>query len=115
MAGAWFRGAFNHEPAMMISALLAGTAIAIPTIVVPIRRKFGLPTYQWDADAKSNPYLHDFEEELVSVRCDDPKLIAEWSQHDLYRYRDRLAVAEPTAADRDFPDARARREASRLA
>jgi len=31
-------------------------------------------------------YLHDFEEELQQqYRFDDAKMLAQWSQHDLYR------------------------------
>ncbi len=40
---------------MMISGIIAAVAIAIPYVVVPIRRKLGLPTYQWDADPKTHP------------------------------------------------------------
>lgn len=40
---------------MMISALMAGASVALPLIVVPIRKSLGLPTYQWDGDAKTNP------------------------------------------------------------
>jgi len=35
---------------MMLSAVIGIAAIAVPVVVVPIRRELGLPTYQWDAD-----------------------------------------------------------------
>lgn len=40
---------------MMISGVIAAVAIAVPYVVVPIRRKLGLPTYQWDADPATHP------------------------------------------------------------
>jgi hypothetical protein len=51
----WFRNALNGEPAMMLSALLAGVAVAIPFVVVPLRRAAGKPTYQWDNDVVEHP------------------------------------------------------------
>lgn len=53
MFARFFRKIFNAEPAMMISALLATAAVAIPVVVVPYRRARGLPTYQWDGTAEN--------------------------------------------------------------
>lgn len=44
-----------QEPAMVIAAVLGIGSIAIPYVVVPIRRHLGLPTYQWDNDPSTHP------------------------------------------------------------
>jgi hypothetical protein len=45
----------NAEPAMMISLLIVGVGLSLPLVVVPIREKMGLDTYQWEGTAKVNP------------------------------------------------------------
>lgn len=40
---------------MAMAGVLGAVAIAIPYIVVPLRRSMGLPTYQWDANPESHP------------------------------------------------------------
>ncbi len=40
---------------MMLSLLVGGTALVLPYVVVPIRKRLGLPTYQWDADPNTHP------------------------------------------------------------
>lgn len=40
---------------MVIAAVLGIGSIAIPYVVVPIRRHLGLPTYQWDNDPATHP------------------------------------------------------------
>lgn len=40
---------------MVIAGVFGLSAIAIPYVVVPIRRSLGLPTYQWDADPSTHP------------------------------------------------------------
>lgn len=40
---------------MVFAAVLGIGSVAIPYVVVPIRRSLGLPTYQWDASPASHP------------------------------------------------------------
>ena len=55
MARAYLRDLFNREPAMLMATCIGVGALALPAIVVPIRRSMGLPTYQWDADVEQHP------------------------------------------------------------
>jgi len=88
MAGAWFRGAFNREPAMMISAIVAGAAIALPAVIVPIRRKMGLPTYQWDGVAATNPvrFSHGTPRKWALVAGVSPQLERFIQSRTLWRF-----------------------------
>lgn len=45
---------------MMISLLLVGGGLALPLVVVPIRKSMGLDTYQWEGTAKANPVSLSF-------------------------------------------------------
>mmetsp|Transcript_30618 Transcript_30618/g.45337 ORF Transcript_30618/g.45337 Transcript_30618/m.45337 type:complete len:87 (-) Transcript_30618:167-427(-) len=45
----WFKSMAHRMPIQAFCIIMAGTAIAMPMVVVPIRRKLGLPTNQYDA------------------------------------------------------------------
>lgn len=45
----WVKGFIHRQPIAAFSVALAGVAVALPIVVVPIRRKLGLPTNQYDA------------------------------------------------------------------
>ena len=47
--------AINKEPAMVIAGVIAGVSMFMPYVVVPIRKRLGLATYQWDADPATHP------------------------------------------------------------
>ena len=40
---------------MAIAGVIAGVSLFMPYVVVPIRRRLGLATYQWDADPATHP------------------------------------------------------------
>ena len=102
----WFRHALNKEPAMMIAGIFGGLSIIVPYIVVPIRKSLGLPTYQWDANPKTHPYLHEFGDNYKNFTFDDTKKLVSWSQHDTYGYK--KPIQPKSYKERDFPEARAR-------
>jgi hypothetical protein len=109
-----FAKAFNKEPAMAIAGLVAFGALVLPYAVVPLRRAWGLPTYQWDADPASHPFLNHFGDNYKPHDFSDPQLLTRWGKLGEYRYTGRLpAVGKEDAeaqegGSRDFPEARAR-------
>lgn len=47
----WMRGFVHRQPVAAMSVALAGVGVLAPIIIVPIRRKLGYPTNQYDAFA----------------------------------------------------------------
>jgi hypothetical protein len=45
----WFRATIHRHPIVAMSMVLASIAVTMPIIVVPIRRRLGYPTNQYDA------------------------------------------------------------------
>ena len=50
LSRAYFRLAFNEEPSMAISGIAALIFMSLPFVVVPLRKKAGFATHQWDSD-----------------------------------------------------------------
>lgn len=104
----FLRGLVNREPAMVLSTIIGVSALCLPFIVIPIRRSMGLPTYQWDADVETHPYLHAFTDGQKRYTFDDVALLSTWSKHDQYKYKKKLTHKDHDDPTRDFPEARAR-------
>ena len=45
----WVRQFIHRQPVAAFSVALAGVGVLLPVVVVPIRRKLGFPTNQYDA------------------------------------------------------------------
>mmetsp|Transcript_16682 Transcript_16682/g.34182 ORF Transcript_16682/g.34182 Transcript_16682/m.34182 type:complete len:87 (-) Transcript_16682:239-499(-) len=45
----WIKSMIHRQPIVAMSFFLGGLGIALPIVVVPIRRRLGLPTNQYDA------------------------------------------------------------------
>ena len=46
----WFKSFIHRQPIIAFSVTLAGIGICMPLVIVPLRRKLGLPTNQYDPD-----------------------------------------------------------------
>jgi len=110
-----FAAAFNKEPAMAVAGLIAAGALALPYVVVPVRRAMGLPTYQWDADARTHPFLNHFSSANYKQHdFSDAARLNAWGALPTYQYTGRMAPLGKEAAaaqpggERDFPEARER-------
>lgn len=44
----WFKSLIHRQPIIAFSCALAGVGVAMPLVIVPIRRRLGLPTNQYD-------------------------------------------------------------------
>mmetsp|Transcript_23157 Transcript_23157/g.37562 ORF Transcript_23157/g.37562 Transcript_23157/m.37562 type:complete len:87 (-) Transcript_23157:307-567(-) len=44
----WFRSFVHRQPIIAFSVTLAGLGVCLPLVVVPLRRRLGLPTNQYD-------------------------------------------------------------------
>lgn len=93
---------------MAIAGGIAFVGMLMPYVVVPLRRAAGLPTYQWDADPATHPYISHFGDAYKPHDFSDPARLAAWSRHGEYRYAARLRALPADAPERDFPEARAR-------
>mmetsp|Transcript_1415 Transcript_1415/g.2043 ORF Transcript_1415/g.2043 Transcript_1415/m.2043 type:complete len:85 (+) Transcript_1415:71-325(+) len=45
----WVKGFIHRQPIAAFSCVLGLTAVAMPIVIVPIRRRLGFPTNQYDA------------------------------------------------------------------
>mmetsp|Transcript_28054 Transcript_28054/g.51135 ORF Transcript_28054/g.51135 Transcript_28054/m.51135 type:complete len:87 (+) Transcript_28054:161-421(+) len=45
----WFKSFIHRQPIIAFSVTLAGVGVMLPLVVVPLRRKLGFPTNQYDA------------------------------------------------------------------
>mmetsp|Transcript_17818 Transcript_17818/g.25077 ORF Transcript_17818/g.25077 Transcript_17818/m.25077 type:complete len:86 (+) Transcript_17818:81-338(+) len=45
----WVKSFIHRQPVAAMSCALAGIGLLAPIIIVPIRRKLGMPTNQYDA------------------------------------------------------------------
>lgn len=52
----WLKTFIHRQPVAAFSVALAVTGIVMPVIVVPVRRKLGLPTNQYDAHRPGTTY-----------------------------------------------------------
>ena len=86
---------------MAIAGIIAAAALVMPYVVVPLRRALGLPTYQWDADVRTHPFLNNFGDNYRQHDFSDPALLNKWGHHGEYHYSGRLKPV----TDRDFPEA----------
>ena len=100
---------------MALAGLIAAGALALPYVVVPARRAMGLPTYQWDADARTHPFLNHFSSANYKQHdFSDPARLNAWGALPAYRYTGKMAplgkddAAVQPGGERDFPEARAR-------
>ena len=100
---------------MALAGLIAAGALALPYVVVPARRAMGPPTYQWDADARTHPFLNHFGASTYRQHSfDDPERLTKWGALGEYRYMGRMqplgkdAPATQPGGERDFPEARER-------
>lgn len=55
MIGRFVRLSFDREPVAAISCVIGAVALALPLVVVPIRRNLGYPTEQFDGPKFNNP------------------------------------------------------------
>eukprot|EP00578_Thalassiosira_sp_NH16_P000760 CAMPEP_0181140798 /NCGR_PEP_ID=MMETSP1071-20121207/35491_1 /TAXON_ID=35127 /ORGANISM="Thalassiosira sp., Strain NH16" /LENGTH=86 /DNA_ID=CAMNT_0023227763 /DNA_START=81 /DNA_END=341 /DNA_ORIENTATION=+ len=44
----WFKSLIHRQPVIAMSVTLASIGICLPLVVVPLRRKLGMPTNQYD-------------------------------------------------------------------
>lgn len=52
----WVRGFVHRQPVAAFSVALGTVGILMPIVIVPIRRKLGMPTNQYDAGAKGTVF-----------------------------------------------------------
>mmetsp|Transcript_1498 Transcript_1498/g.2133 ORF Transcript_1498/g.2133 Transcript_1498/m.2133 type:complete len:86 (+) Transcript_1498:102-359(+) len=45
----WFKSLVHRQPIVAFSIAIGTLGVAMPVVVVPIRRKLGMPTNQYDA------------------------------------------------------------------
>ena len=45
----WVRGMIHRQPVVAMSCFLGVVGVAMPVVVIPLRRMFQLPTNQYDA------------------------------------------------------------------
>ncbi len=79
---------------MVISGVLAFVGLVLPYVIVPMRRTAGLPTYQWDSDTSTHPFISDWADYDKKHSPDNAALLAQWSRKDqaaVYRYHDALS------------------------
>ena len=46
----WFRSLIHRQPVIAFSMTIAAIGVCMPLVVVPLRRKLGMPTNQYDHD-----------------------------------------------------------------
>ncbi|KAL7546882.1 hypothetical protein ACHAWF_010206 [Thalassiosira exigua] len=46
----WFKSFVHRQPIIAFSVTLAGIGVCMPLVIVPLRRKLGLPTNQYEFD-----------------------------------------------------------------
>lgn len=52
----WVKSFIHKQPVAAFSVVLATAGICMPIVIVPIRRKLGFPTNQYDAGAPGTVY-----------------------------------------------------------